>query len=162
MPASVKSAYVSIAGGGSGSYAGYPRLISGASGGYLVSYPLNLTPGEVIAITIGAGGSENTAGGTTTFGSYISCSGGYAPSGWTYTVSGNCGSLGGVGNPGQFVGVGNLTSNSASYGGHLSGGVTPLYYGSGGYGSMSWGGATSGGFPIDNGIQGVVFVDVLY
>lgn len=123
---------------------------------------MNLTPGEVIAITIGGGGPENTAGGTTEFGTYISCSGGYTSSGFTYAKSGNCGSLGGVGNPGQYVAIGSGTSNSANYGGHLSGGVTPLYYGSGGYGSMSWGNAASGGFPIDNGIQGVVIVDVLY
>lgn len=65
MPTGVKSAYVSIAGGGSGGTTDFidsgftaVPLISGASGGFLAAYPLNLTPGEVITINIGPGGED--------------------------------------------------------------------------------------------------------
>jgi hypothetical protein len=163
VPSNVKSAYVSIAGGGSGAYEGFPRLISGASGGNLSSYPVNLTAGESISITVGLGGLANGTGGATQFGNYVTCTGGLPSNGGTLAYAGNCGAAGGVGNNGQFFGVGDSNTNTAGYGGHLSGGVTSIGFGAGGYANMSWSAPNSGIFGYSSsGFNGVVFVDVLY
>lgn len=159
VPASVKSAYVSIAGGGAGGVSDFPApsstnvaLISGASGGFLVSYPLNLTPGESIPITIGAGGpaGPNTTvqAGTTTFGTYLSCTGGIQ-----YGGPGNCGSGVGFGAYGTYV----ITS-----GGIVNGGVTSLGYGTGGSVTRCAGCTGTYSTSGQNGYSGVVIVDVLY
>lgn len=127
-------------------------MISGASGGFLSSFPVNLIPGESIPITIGAGGPagpyETSTGGTTTFGSYLSCTGGFG-----YGSMGNCGSAGGVGIYGFYV---------TSVGGIINGGFTSLRYGSGGVVSRCNG--CPGSYPTTGapGEPGVVFVDVLY
>jgi hypothetical protein len=159
VPANVKSAYVSIAGGGAGGGGGVPYMVSGSSGGYLLSYPLNLTPGESIPITIGFGGIENQDGGTTYFGSYLSCSGGYVRlgDGW---AGGDCGVNGGKGVSAVFLGIGgNL---AVDYGGVLLGGKSPLSYGSGGDSRRCWGCGPSSLSMGMSGIQGVVIIDVLY
>lgn len=141
-------------------------MISGASGGFLVSYPLNLTPGEVITITIGAGGpvrpadgaGQGAGGGTTTFGSYLSCTGG-GSSGTQLSFAdvGNCGASGGVGLFGQYI---NTDTNNAS--GYVVGGQPPTQFGSGGGAGRCSGCVApnySYGYP---GAPGVVVVDVLY
>lgn len=156
VPANVKSAYVSIAGGGAGGGGGVPYFVAGSSGGYLNSYPLNLTPGELIPISIGVGGSQNQNGGTTNFGGYLSCSGG-SMSLFGPVLGGNCGTNGGQGVTSQYFG-----HNDENYGGYFVGGTTPMNYGSGGGSSKCWGcgaGTVSTGL---SGLNGVVIVDVLY
>lgn len=58
VPQSVSSAFVTMAGGG-GSGAGW-RIISttmtGHSGGYIFSQPVNFVPGETVQVTVGKGG----------------------------------------------------------------------------------------------------------
>jgi hypothetical protein len=131
---------------------------TGSSAGYLMSYPLNLTPGESIPITIGNGGLQNQNGGTTTFGSYLSCSGGLAsPAG--NMAGGNCGSNGGFGVTSQFVGIG---AGSVDYGGGFLGGQTPFGYGSGGNSFKCWGCGLATVGAATPGMSGVVFIDVLY
>jgi len=164
VPSGVKSVYVSIAGGGAGgvTHWGYAVdgfsdtiIVSGASGGFLIAYPLNLTPGEVIPITVGAGGpaaNANTAlsaqAGTTVFGAYLSCTGGA-----NYTSPGSCGAQGGFGTYGTYT---------VSEAGIYNGGGTPLAYGSGGSAYRCWG--CPGIYPAygSDGTPGVVYVDALY
>ena len=86
VPKGVKQVDVRIFGGGGGGIS--KRTISGAGGGggWMNNAIINVTPGEVIPITIGAGGlgKFNTAssianagsGGTTSFGTYLSAAGG--------------------------------------------------------------------------------------
>ncbi|MBK9323760.1 MAG: prepilin-type N-terminal cleavage/methylation domain-containing protein [Bdellovibrionaceae bacterium] len=60
VPSGVTSAFVSMAGGG-GSGMGWRisnAIKSGDSGGYVTAYPINLVPGETIAITVGKGGKS--------------------------------------------------------------------------------------------------------
>lgn len=87
-------------------------------------------------------------GGTTTFGTYLSCTGGIE-----YGVPGNCGAAGGFGSHGSYV---------LSAGGQMNGGATPFVYGSGGNVFRCAG--CSGNYPTigSAGTPGVVIVDVLY
>lgn len=83
-PAGVTQIEVEAWGGGAGSYAstsGNPAGGAGA-GSYARKRISGLTPGQIIAVTVGAGGSAGatgvapTAGGTTSFGGFQSCTGG--------------------------------------------------------------------------------------
>jgi hypothetical protein len=58
VPNGVKSAFVTMAGGGSSgvSYGVLDPLMSGNSGGYVFSQPINFVEGERIRITVGKGG----------------------------------------------------------------------------------------------------------
>src|SRR3546814_13187069 len=100
-------------------------MISGGSGGYLLNQPLMLTPGEVINIVIGIGGAPNQTGGTTHFGSYLTCTGGYA-SMTGPPPGGNCGAFGGFGTRGNHITV------PPDYGGGSAVSSPPLGYGQGG------------------------------
>lgn len=125
-------------------------------------YPLNLTPGESISITIGAAGQPGnypggTPGGTTSFGGYLSCTGGgngLIPGVLeVWDTPGSCGASDGVGAWGSYA---------VSPGGGFNGGLSSLYYGSGGIVFRCNGCALPNptiGYP---GKQGVVIVDVLY
>lgn len=58
VPAGVRKAFVTMAGGG-GSGLGWrivSTLMTGHSGGYVFSHPINLIPGEVLQIIVGKGG----------------------------------------------------------------------------------------------------------
>lgn len=164
VPRNVKSALVSIAGGGRGGSANYDGngpviLSSGASGGFLVSYPVNLIPEERISIIIGNGGSPSfsnlrsgTPGGTSRFGNYLICTGGGNLNQENWQDVGNCGDKDGIGNPGVYM---------VTDGGGVSGGQTPIGYGSGG---LTWrcNGCASPNPTIgQNGKDGVVIVDLL-
>lgn len=165
MPANVKSAYVSIAGGGAGGVSGFDGnpaaiMISGASGGFLSSYPINLTPGEVVPITVGNGGAAGIfpnggPGGDTSFGSYLICTGALKniPTCEAEACPGSCGAQGGNGTLGQYI---------VTNGGYINGGQTPLGYGSGGPVTRCYGCLNPNPTVGSNGSQGVVIVDVLY
>lgn len=103
------------AGGGSGGTNGPNGAIGGAGGGggVAIKYLSGLTPGSTISYTVGAGGSgggqpsAGTAGGTTSFGAYVSATGGGggAASGG-YNTIGAAGSQGnGVGGDYNFSGI---------------------------------------------------------
>ena len=134
-------------------------MVSGSSGGFLANYPLNLTPGEVIPITIGdaAGSGYQVAGhgGTTSFGSYLACSGGSSNSnpGNSFLTPGSCNVGNGTGLLGEFV---------VLAGGAVTGGQTPIGFGTGGFVWRCYGCASPNptiGYP---GQSGGVIVDVLY
>ena len=85
VPAGITQVEVEVWGGGSGSYASVPGLASGggSGGGYARKLVTNLAPGQIIAVTIGAGGAGGTAsgaaagsGGTSSFGQIVSATGG--------------------------------------------------------------------------------------
>ena len=85
VPAGVAQVEVELWGGGAGSYASYNIIPSGggAGGGYARKRIANLTPGQTIAVTVAAGGAGGTtsggaptAGGASSFGSFVSATGG--------------------------------------------------------------------------------------
>lgn len=87
VPDGVTKVYVSGCGGGAGGSACY----GGGGAQSVIRKAINVTPGASISVTIGDGGSgsgsyssisswpSGTDGGTTSFGSYLSLHGGYAP-----------------------------------------------------------------------------------
>jgi len=89
IPAGVNQVEVEVWGGGSGSFASisdmptYGGSGGGSGGGYARKRITGLTPGQSIAVVVGAGGvggtiqgGAATAGGTSSFGSYLSATGG--------------------------------------------------------------------------------------
>jgi hypothetical protein len=89
VPAGVTQAEVEVWGGGSGSFASisgaptYGGSGGGSGGGYARKRITGLTPGQSIAVVVGAGGAGGsvqggaaTAGGTSSFGAFVSATGG--------------------------------------------------------------------------------------
>lgn len=85
VPVGVTQVEVEIWGAGSGSYASVPGLPSGggAGGGYARKLVAGLIPGQTIPVTTGAGGAAGTTGGaaagpggTSSFGQFVSATGG--------------------------------------------------------------------------------------
>ena len=98
-------------GGGGGGSAGNGHGTGGSGGGSGATYEIvQLTKDEIVAITIGAGGAGSVstagAGGTTSFGAYLSAIG---AGGGTNTAGGGLGTNGG-GN-----GVGNVNGTGGDY-----------------------------------------------
>jgi hypothetical protein len=89
VPAGVAQVEVEVWGGGAGSYASVSGVSvgsgsgGGSGGGYARKRVTGLTPGQVIAVVVGAGGNGGTvggavatSGGTSSFGPYVSATGG--------------------------------------------------------------------------------------
>jgi hypothetical protein len=85
VPAGVTQVEVEVWGAGSGSFASVSGLPSGggAAGGYARKLVTGLTPGQAIPVSVGAGGvggstagSAPGSGGTSSFGSFVSATGG--------------------------------------------------------------------------------------
>jgi hypothetical protein len=85
VPDRVTQVEVEVWGGGSGSYASMPYIPSGggAGGGYARKRVINLAPGEAVPVTIGVGGNAGlvsgaapTGGGSSSFGTHVSATGG--------------------------------------------------------------------------------------
>ena len=85
VPSGVTTVEVELWGGGAGSFASVAPIPSGggSGGGYARKRISGLTPGQVIPVVVGAGGAAgNTsggpagAGGTSSFGTYVSATGG--------------------------------------------------------------------------------------
>jgi hypothetical protein len=85
VPAGVIQAEVEIWGGGSGTYASVAGISSGggSGGGYARKRITGLLTGQIIPVTVGAGGTAGntssvppSAGGTSSFGIYVSATGG--------------------------------------------------------------------------------------
>ncbi len=85
IPAGVTRVEVEVWGGGSGSFASTSAVASGggSGGGYARKRITGLAPGLVVPITVGVGGAAGTtagaasgAGGTSSFGTFVSATGG--------------------------------------------------------------------------------------
>jgi hypothetical protein len=106
VPAGVTQVEVELWGGGAGSYASYSTVPSGggAGGGYARKRVGNLTPGQTVTVTVASGGiggtasgGAPTAGGTTSFGTYVSATGGNLNSMATVSNPLNGATPGGIG-----------------------------------------------------------------
>lgn len=103
VPAGITSLQVLVSGAGGGGSIGYRNAFSpvyqyqGSRGGRVLAYISGLTPGATITVTVGTGGNGGGGGvapgtgGSTSFGSYVTCTGGgggnVGPAG-TVTLSG--------------------------------------------------------------------------
>ena len=85
VPMGVTQVEVEIWGAGSGSYASVPGLPSGggAGGGYARKLVAGLIPGQIVPVTVGAGGTAGSIGGatagpggTSSFGQFVNATGG--------------------------------------------------------------------------------------
>lgn len=85
VPAGVTQVEVEVWGAGSGSFASLPNIPSGggAGGGYAKKLVTGLMPGQAVPVTVGVGGVGGTTGGgaagsgtASSFGQYVSASGG--------------------------------------------------------------------------------------
>ena len=179
VPASVTAVEVEVWGGGSGSYASVANLPSGggAGGGYARKRIAGVIPGQTVPVTVGAGGAGGTTagaapsgGGTSSFGTYVSATGGSLNplSSLSYPLNGNTPSGTGVngdinipGSAGQagILTVGGLGGGSAMGGTQNSGtyGVAGLFPGGGASGA---GTGASGSNPYNGapGAAGYVIV----
>ena len=107
VPANVKSIDIFCVGGGGGGGTPYGTTLSshaasGGGGGYTATKTgYTVTPGQIFAVTIGAGGNAGSSGGTTAFGNVLTAAGG-KPGGAdprSNGPGGDGGSGGGAGNP---------------------------------------------------------------
>jgi hypothetical protein len=85
VPSGVTQVEVEVWGAGSGSFASLPGLASGggSGGGYARKLVTGLSPGQGVPVTVGAGGAAGTtsgtqagSGGTSSFGQFVSATGG--------------------------------------------------------------------------------------
>ncbi|NTG00120.1 hypothetical protein G6L30_08300 [Agrobacterium rhizogenes] len=165
VPAGVYKIYcISVgAGGGAGGFgvgsSGTPYPAGGGGAGGTALGWINVTPGQSITITIGAGGSGGAAsasgsagsfgnngstGGTTSIASFMSATGG---SGGGATGSGTFGGVGGLGSGGQINQAGGNGTDGA-------GGIGSFIYGGNGGASSQGGGgraATAFSTSVQNG-----------
>jgi hypothetical protein len=122
-----------VGGGGGGSTGGGANLLGGGggAGGYSIKYIPAASLGSTETVTIGAGGAAQSDGGTTSFGSHCSATGGKRG-----LSSGNLGGDGGVGSGGDV----NLQGGDGGYGFGAVGVNVPghggaSYFGGGGSGN---------------------------
>lgn len=167
------------AGGGSGGVSDREASGGGGAGGYAKRRMYAQALGEREFVIIGAGGSGGSssptagiAGGSTLFGSYITCGGGSGTgTGSSGGGAGGTASGGDINIPGQVGGGG--SSNGGTSGGLSSekGGDTPLGsggvpgggngtgYGAGGVGALTHNSANAGG---TSGTQGIIIITEYY
>ena len=165
VPANVTSVNVFLFGGGGG--AGYTSYTvdgdnsgtgygGGGGSGHMAKSTLAVTPGQSIAITIGAGGARGSSGGTggtggtTSFGTLLSAQGGSGGGSGTSTSSSAKGGDGGNGGAGGGGGSAKYRAPNPSYPPGPSHYAYVQPYGKGGNGAQFGGGAggygsTSGG-----------------
>jgi hypothetical protein len=135
VPAGITQVWVSLAGGGGGGYTG----LGGGGGGAdaKIKQQVAVTPNEQITVTVASGGNPDSAGGTSSFGSYISAVGG----GGGY--QGNGGAAGGAGGVSGFYTPDLSPGGGSIFGiGGIKDGVNGRGYGGGGgrnaYGSQGF------------------------
>lgn len=156
VPANVTSVDVFLFGGGGG--AGYTSHTGdndnngtgyggGGGSGHMAKSTLAVTPGQSIAITIGAGGARGSSGGTggtggtTSFGTLLSAQGGSGGGSGTSTSSSARGGDGGNGGAGGAGGSASYTEPNPSYPPGASHYIYVQPYGKGGNGAQFGGGA---------------------
>lgn len=156
VPAGVSQVEVEVWGAGSGSFASLAGVASGGGcgGGYARKLVTSLIPGQSIAITVGLGGGAGTitgtpagSGGASSFGQYVSASGGAINSLASSSQPGTGATPPGVGIGGDV----NLTGSAGLAGAGSQGGMgggAPMggcqNSGTAGNGGISPGGGASG------------------
>lgn len=152
VPAGITTVWVSMCGGGGGGGGGSNSGGGGGGADAIIAVPVNVTPTQTITVTVGSGGTPNTGGGTSSFGT-LNTSGGGAGSGVSGGgaggVGGSKGSAGGQGtNPFSGAGGGCIfgSGGGGTSGGSGSGGDGGGYGGGGGGGAG--GGTGSSGFVL--------------
>lgn len=181
VPAGVTRVRVQVVGGGGA--AGYHASLPGAgggAGGTTIDVISNLTPGQIIPVTVGAGGTAPAspatggAGGSSSFGSFLSATGGQGGQGGSGSLFATAGGIGGTGVGGRIIQGGAMGGDGiavASRGGdgggpgHGRGASGPLSgfnatgFGGGGGGGGASGGTSPAGNPGGNGAPGIVIVE---
>lgn len=161
MPAGVKDNLINVrvfGGGGAGYYLSTDGRGGGGGGGHMNAGAYTITPGTNVTVTIGAGGPVGnippSAGGVTSFGAYVSASGGAG--GGNLGASIATGGAGGAGGGGASWDAGIQTTGGAgSYGGGGGAGLTGITNGSaGGQGGTYGGGGGGGGYSSADGAGG--------
>lgn len=175
VPSGVTQVLVTLIGGGGGGSKGGGAHSSGAGGGGGGVYyraPVTVTPGSSIPVTIGSGGAGGTsshidgyAGGTSSFGSYLSATGGGPGRGRGGSSTG-----GSTGSPsttyytqpgGKGMGYDWIDHIGGHGGGTVLGGPAPGVCDSSSRGLVFGGGGSGGGYTADggNGAPGVCIVE---
>ena len=132
-----------VGGGGGGAVTQYDGYNNGGGGGGYSEITLNVVPGQVYSYTVGAGGKNYTAGGTSSFGGLISATGGgYGINNTQTAATGGVGIGGTVNTAGGKGGVG--PSNGWGGGGGASGN---RYDNGGDGGAPANGGGPGGSWP---------------
>jgi hypothetical protein len=142
---------------------------SGGGGGGISQVVLEVTDLTTnVAVTIGSGGGSGSAGGTTSFGTYINATGGGAGSGYTGGTGGSGGGAGGAsGNPvyilgGQGAGNGETSQYPARNSSYSSGRMVGGGYGGNRSGQSGTGIRGGGGGSSASGAQGSIIVEEFY
>ncbi len=169
-----------VGGGGSGGYHNTMPSAGGGAGAQAIGIVSGLVAGQVIPVTVGAGGAapgsyaNGNNGGASSFGSYMTAGGGVGGSGGTAINFANAGGAGGVAYGGQLnisgsFGTDSITvacrggdgggpGNGRGTSGPLSGIAAATYGGGGGGGGCSTG-ANPVGYPGGAGAGGVVIIE---
>jgi hypothetical protein len=161
VPTGVTAVKVTVIGGGGGGMSWGPDYSGGGGGGGVaVKYITSLTPGSSISVTVGVAGtggtyptnSGATSGGTSSFGTYCSATGGSAGGG-TYP---NTGGAGGTGTNGDI----NITGGRGGTGGNATDGSQFIAIGGAGGGSSGQHGQSglTGYTPVNAGYQPIFTV----
>lgn len=169
-----------LGGGGAGGYHSTMPSGGGGAGATAVSIVTGLTPGQVIPVTVGAGGVVPSSygnggnGGTSSFGSYMTAGGGAGGNGGTAANFSNAGGAGGTAYGGQMNAAGSVGTDSivvACRGGDGGGpgngrgasgplsGIPAASHGGGGGGGGCSSGSSPAGSPGGAGGGGLVIVE---
>ena len=181
VPNGVTNLYVRLVGGGGA--AGYHSTLpggGGGGGGEAIDILSGLTPGQIIPVTVGAEGIAPTtfgsggAGGTSSFGTYMSATGGQGGQGGSGTLFATAGGAGGVGVGARVIQGGAMGGDGiaiASHGGDGGGqgrgrgasgplaGLSAIGFGGGGGGGGASGGSSPTGSPGGSGAPGIVIIE---
>jgi hypothetical protein len=94
VPAGVSAVKVTVIGGGGGGGRGTDGASAGGGGGgggVGIKWITGLTAGDTVSVTVGAGGGQQANGGTSSFGAYISATGGATGASSTVDGAGGAG-----------------------------------------------------------------------
>jgi hypothetical protein len=125
VPDGISSVKVTVIGGGGGGRNITSGNMAGAAGGGggCIEWITGLTPGSTVAVTVGAGGAGEQAGGTSSFGAYCSATGGAVGTIRTFSSAGTAaGGAGGSGSGGNINWVGGTGANAYSDASSIVGG----------------------------------------
>jgi hypothetical protein len=152
VPASVTSVKVRIWGGGGAGGAGFTAAGGGGAGGGYSEGFYPVTPGEVIAVSVGNGGAgSGTNGGTSSFGALASAAGGQAGNDGGSNGNGAGGASGGAGAGSGYVISGSAGGPAFGAGSNWLGGAGGAAFGGAGAVSVAGSGG-SVNIPGNNGV----------